>query len=360
MTSRERVLTALRRNTPDRVPFDFSFGFSPFQLTKFRRRTGVDDPNEYFGVDTRMVSPGPTRLLTDFSRYYTELPPHAHIDEWGIGHEPTESIEQHHAHLEGFLYPMAHFRTKQDVLDYPLPDLQAAYRFEEPARKIRAIHERGLAALGMLDCTIFEMAWYMRGMERLLTDFFNNVEFAETLLDRITDKRVVQARIFAELGVDVVCFGDDVGTQRGMLMSVSMWRRWLKPRLARVINAARSVRSDILVFYHSDGNILPIIPELIEIGINVLNPVQPECMDPAELKLRYGDRLAFWGTLGTQTTFPFGTPDDVRREVQTRIETVGAGGGLVISPTHMVEPEVPWENILAFVDSVKAFGGYSS
>ena len=356
MTSRERVILALRRKRPDRVPFDFSFGFSPFQLTQFRRRTGHDDPNEYFGVDSRMVSPGPTRLLTDFSRYYNELPPHARIDEWGIGHEPTNSTHQHHAHLEGFLYPMGRLRTRQEVLDYPLPDLEAEYRFDEPKRSITRHHERGLAVLAMLDCTIFEMAWYMRSMQSLLMDFLQNEEFAGALLDRITEKRVVQARRFAELDADVICLGDDVGTQRGMLMSVSLWRRWLKPRLVRVINAARSVRPDVLIFYHSDGNILPIIPDLIEIGVDVLNPVQPECMDPADLKKRYGKQLSFWGTLGTQSTFPFGTPDDVRREVKERITTVGEGGGLVMSPTHMVEPEVPWGNIIAFVEAVKEFG----
>jgi uroporphyrinogen decarboxylase len=114
----------------------------------------------------------------------------------------------------------------------------------------------------------------------------------------------------------------------------------------------------MLIFYHSDGNATAIVPDLIEIGVDILNPVQSECMDPGEMKRLYGDRLSFWGTIGTQTTLPFGTPDDVRREVKTRMETVGVGGGLVLAPTHMVEPDVPWENLVALVEAVHEYGVY--
>ena len=150
-----------------------------------------------------------------------------------------------------------------------------------------------------------------------------------------------------------------MGTQWGMMMSPEMWRMWLKPRWARVIEAAKAVKPDLIVTYHSDGDISPIIPELAEIGIDVLNPVQPECLDLGEVKRKYGDRLAFWGGMGIQTTMPFGTPHDVRTEVKRLIETLGANGGFMIAPTHVLEPEVPWENILAFFDAVEEYGCYS-
>jgi uroporphyrinogen decarboxylase len=149
--------------------------------------------------------------------------------------------------------------------------------------------------------------------------------------------------------------GDDVGTQRGLLMSARLWRKWLKPRLAQVIAAARAANPEVLIAYHTDGDVTPLVPEFIEIGVQVLNPIQPECLDPFALKAEYGNRLAFWGTLGTQSTLPFGAPDDVRRDIEQRIEIVGKGGGLLLAPTHMVEPEVPWENILAYVDTVKTY-----
>ena len=212
--------------------------------------------------------------------------------------------------------------------------------------------------MGAMSMTLFEVAWGVRGYESFLTDLIDQKDMAAALLDRITDMRRQMARIFARAGVDVLRLGDDVGTERGMMIGRATWAEWLKPRLASVIRAARDINPDILVFYHSDGDCREVIPELIEIGIDILNPVQPECMDPAEIKRLYGDRLAFWGTIGTQTTMPFGTPDDVRREVLTRIETVGRGGGLLLGPSHLLQDDVPWDNVLAFFDAVDRYGRY--
>jgi uroporphyrinogen decarboxylase len=122
--------------------------------------------------------------------------------------------------------------------------------------------------------------------------------------------------------------------------------------MAEVIRAAKEVNPDILIAYHSDGNVTKAIPELIEVGVEILNPIQPECVNVNEVKRLYGDRLSFWGRLGTQTTLPFGTADDVRKNCRELIETVGRGGGFLLAPTHTIEPEVPWDNIRAFLDTV--------
>jgi len=161
-------------------------------------------------------------------------------------------------------------------------------------------------------------------------------------------------------GIDILQLGDDIASQRGMILSAEMWRDWLKPRLAQVITAAKSVNPDVLICYHSDGNPTAVVPDLIEIGVDILNPIQPECMDPVHLKTEFGDRLSFWGCIGTQSVFPFGTATEVRETVRHLVDTVGKGGGLLLAPTHMVEPEVPWENILAFVDAAKEGSGVSS
>jgi uroporphyrinogen decarboxylase len=129
--------------------------------------------------------------------------------------------------------------------------------------------------------------------------------------------------------------------------------------MARIIAEARAIKPGLPVFYHSDGNPEAIIPDLIEIGVTILNPVQPECIDPAQIKKKYGEQLALWGCIGTQTTMPFGTPDDVRREVRQRIETAGYDGGLVLGPTHSLEPDVPWENIVALYEAIEEYGIYS-
>jgi uroporphyrinogen decarboxylase len=202
---------------------------------------------------------------------------------------------------------------------------------------------------------LFETSWYLRGQEQLLLDFHDNPDIAVAILDTINNVMIEAVERLARIGIDVLMLGDDVGSQRAMIMSPDTWRHWIKPRVATQISAAKRAKPDILVYYHTDGNVHPIIPDLIEIGLDILNPVQPECMDPAEVKRMYGDRLAFWGTIGTQTTMPFGTPDEVRRVVKERIETVGPTG-LVLAPTHVLEPEVPWENIVAFVEAVEEHG----
>jgi uroporphyrinogen decarboxylase len=360
MNSRERVIAAMRRKCPDRVPFDLTHGFTPMAFDEFRRRTGSDDPNEYFGTDTRVVWARPGKSVADYSGYHSETPVRAHIDEWGIGHLPTVSTDATHSHLEGFIYPLSGLRSAKEIANYPFPDVGAYYRHEHLASEVEDIHERGLAACACLECTIFEIAWYLRSMEDLLMDFMDNPEPAEVLLDRIVETRIQQTVHLASSGVDVLRLGDDIASQRGMLMSLPTWRKWLKPRLADVIEAARKANPDVLIFYHTDGNATAAVPDLIEIGVEILNPVQPECMDLASLKVRYGSDLSFWGTIGTQTTLPFGTTEDVRAEVKTHIAEVGSGGGLLLAPTHTIEPEVPWENVLAFVDAVKKFGVYQN
>ena len=219
-----------------------------------------------------------------------------------------------------------------------------------------SLKENDLIAVAFMQMTIFEVAWYLRGMENLLIDMVCNQEMAEVLLDEITEIRMGMAEKYARYGIDILMLGDDVSSQQDMIMDPGLWRRFLKPRLAKVIASAKAANPDILIFYHGDGNLQKIIPDLIEIGVEILNPVQPECMDPILIKKLYGDKLTLWGTLGTQTTLPFGTPEEVKQKCKELIETVGKGGGLLLAPTHTIEPEVPWENIQAFIDAAKEYG----
>jgi uroporphyrinogen decarboxylase len=151
--------------------------------------------------------------------------------------------------------------------------------------------------------------------------------------------------------------GDDIGMQCTIMMSVEMYREWLKPRLARVIKAAKDIKPDVLIQYHSCGFIEPFIPDLIEVGVDILNPIQPECMDFEKLHKEYGSTLSFNGTIGTQTTMPFGTAEEVRRVTLRNLEVAGAQGGLLVCPTHLLEPEVPWENVAAYVRACQEFSG---
>ena len=199
--------------------------------------------------------------------------------------------------------------------------------------------------------TIWERAWALRGMENLMMDMMEESELAAFLLDWVTDLARQQAEFFVRAGADVLYLGDDVGMQRSPMMGMALYEQWLKPRLARVIEAARALKPDLLVVYHSCGFVEPFIDHWIELGIDVLNPIQPECMDFGRLHARYGSRLSFHGGIGTQTTMPFGTPAEVREAVERMLRIAGPKGGLLVAPTHMLEPEVPWANIQAFIEA---------
>ncbi|NPV53938.1 MAG: hypothetical protein HPY71_10495 [Firmicutes bacterium] len=327
--------------------------FTPPLLDIFKAKTGSDDPATYFNMEMREVYFKPPRETADFSKYYDEVPPMPNnpgweIGEWGVGQIPGS--EYHFIHI---VHPMTKLRSVKELEEYPFPDIMADYRHAHLDAEVERYKNQGLAVIGYMEWTIFEIAWHMRGMDRLFEDIAFNPDFATVLLEKITEIRCQMARRYAESGVDIIRVGDDIGTQRGMLMSPKMWREWFKPRLLRVIESAKKVNPRVFISYHSDGYIEPVIPDLIEIGVNILNPIQPECMSIANLKRRYGRDLSFWGGIGTQTTMPFGTPDEVRFKVREAIEILGAGGGYVIAPTHVLEPDVPWENILAFFEAVE-------
>jgi uroporphyrinogen-III decarboxylase len=206
--------------------------------------------------------------------------------------------------------------------------------------------------VGVTVTTIFETAWALRGLEQIMFDMLTDPNLADHILDIPYHYHLTAAKKLVQMGVDMIWTGDDVGTQNRMLISPKMWRRYLKPRMADFIRELKAINPHLKIAYHTDGNVEPIIPELIEIGVDVLNPVQPASMDPSRIKAEYGDRLCFWGTIDEQYTLPFGAPDDVEAEVLKRLKTVGKDGGLIISPTHHVQLDTPLENFWSMVNTV--------
>jgi len=202
---------------------------------------------------------------------------------------------------------------------------------------------------------IFEAAQRLRGFDQLMLDFFRNPQFVDYLFDQLASIASQSVAILAGAGVDVICLDDDVGEPSRMMIGPDLWRRFLKGPLSRIIKTASTENPAVRILYHSDGYIEPIIPDLIEIGVNVINPVQPDVMDPAALKEKYGSRLAFWGTVGTASDWLYGSPSAIEAEVKERIETVGKKEGLVIAPAYDLEPKVKWENVLAFVKAVRKY-----
>ncbi len=346
MNSRERVKASLEFQTPDRIPFEFSF--TPALQKIFEEKTGEKDPREYFGMDTRHISPLSSRKKQDFSPYLpSPLPPGTNVDEFGVAHVPGD-----YYHFTSLIHPLENLKKPEELENYPFPDLGEDYRYVGLKDKVKEYQEKGYFVVGAVG-HIFEIAWEMRGMERFFMDLIENPEFVDTLLEKITRIQEKNAEKMALTGVDMIVLGDDIGMQDRMLMSPDTWREWLKPRLKRVIESARKANPEVYIFYHSDGDIRPVIADLIEVGVQILNPVQPECMDPEEIRKIYGKNLVLWGTIGTQSTMPFGTPEEIKKLIRERALKLGKEGGLFLAPTHVLEPEVPWENILAFVEGIQ-------
>ena len=350
MTDIDNFLSITKRKGFDRVPVDMVM--SPFIKQKFDayvKETGFEYKPSYINIPDLASKDA---SVEKFMKYYdTSFKEGTRIDKYGVAHEPGSKYA---FHMTKMYHPMADLDSVEQVLEYPLPCYDGADNSSQ-MDAVKDAHSRDIVAVGNMQCTVWETAWYMRGMENLMTDMMTDDPIAEAILDRVTDISVKRAESYARSGVDVLFLGDDIGMQRTIMMSETLYCDWLKPRLKRVIDAAKAINPELVVFYHSCGFVTPMIPHLIEAGIDVLDPVQPECMDFAQIHEMYGDRLSFHGTIGTQSTMPFGTPEDVRREVYKNLDIAGEKGGLLVSPTHMLEPEVPIENVIAYINACKSY-----
>ncbi|MHC4717646.1 MAG: uroporphyrinogen decarboxylase family protein [Planctomycetota bacterium] len=202
--------------------------------------------------------------------------------------------------------------------------------------------------------SLYERAWTMRGMTDLLMDMVERPAFVEEFMDRIVEHNLVQIRKALELGVDCVHFGDDYGMQTGLIMGIDLWRRFIRPRLARMFEPV--VAAGKVVSMHSCGRVQELFDDLVEIGLNLFNPFQPEVMDVFGTMGRYRGRLAFHGGMSIQQTLPFGTVEEVR-DMAARLVEAGSAGGYVFSPSHDVPYDVPPENMVAMMDVLKAQPG---
>ncbi|NIA07941.1 MAG: hypothetical protein GWP14_09985 [Actinobacteria bacterium] len=367
MSSRQRVLTALNHQKPDRTPrllYGELIGYVPAIQELLKKRCSPKSPREYFSMDITGVVQNPTKLSPErFAEWLPEKAKEArkgaatsqesvgaNADEWGVWWRPGSF--QHFVHIES---PLAGIDNFGRIREYPWPDLDQSYRYEGMAERVAFLHDQDGVAVAGFAGSIFEQAWYIRGMENLLEDMMINPEVAHFMFDHTAYYQKALAVGMAKAGVDIVMLGDDVASQTGMMMSVDTWQEFLGPHLAATIKAVKAIRPEVKIFYHSDGKVSDLIPKLIEVGVEILNPLQPECNDVAEIKQSYGQDLCFFGTISVQQTLPFGSVDDVRREVEDRITKAGHDGGLILCPSHVLGPEVPWENIAAFFEAVDEF-----
>ncbi len=360
MKHRDRVRTALNHESPDRCPMQISF------TPEFAERLKADLEiqgrsvhNPHGGGNTYELERAldEDMLLTSvgwvngyYAPGYQEVD--SYTDEWGVVWKCVEYSTRFGKgkYTEPFGHPLA---DDAAVASYRPPDPDRPDLYSEVERVIREYKDE-YWIVGVTPTTIFESAWALRGYDRLMMDLLQNPDLANRVLDFTYNYHYIVTQKLVQLGVDMVWLGDDVGAQNRMLMSPATWRRYFKPRMANLIAALKQINPQVKIAYHSDGVIYPIIAELVEIGIDVLNPIQPAAVNPAKVKKDFGDRLCFWGSIDLQQTLPYGTPADVAAEVRTRLETIGANGGLIIGPTHNIQLDTPLENLWAMVRAIKA------
>ena len=381
MTPRERVLAAISHEEPDRVPIVLGVsnatGIKMKPYRELKELLGIDADDQYLyrwpelgtaAVDEETL----VRLGSDVRGVLDVEPawvlernaaraPHAdYINSWGSGAREIRPGEWF-----PMVCPMASATTVEEIEDYPWPDMDDPSRVAPVAEEAARLAAENRYAIMATPWLLFplERAFAMQGMDTFLMNLALHPEFAEALLWKIQERcKVLMGHFLKALGdnVDIIKIGDDLGTQESLLMSPDMYRRILKPIHADYIRFIRE-RTPAKVFFHTDGDVFPLIDDLVEMGIDILNPIQTSAgkMSNLEaLKARWGDRLTFCGGVDTHRILPTGTADEVRAEVRRVIEILAPGGGYLVSSVHTVMDDVPAENILAMVDAVEECGTY--
>jgi uroporphyrinogen decarboxylase len=378
MTSRERLLTALDHREPDRIPYDLGStqvtGIHVVAYRRLRDHLGLpsvepriydvvqglalpdDDLVERLGVDVRGLFPLNSHNwkidVFDAGEYW------AYVDEWGM--------TQHRPKRDGLYFSVVaspldrQGLTVEDVRAHPWPDTADPRRLDGLRELALAYRAQGRAVMikGVL-AGIFEMSQRVRGMENLLVDLASDETLACAILDTMLEAKLRFWDIaLPRLGdlIDVVSEADDYGTQTSQLISPRMFRRVFKPRLQTLFSHIHRLAPHARLFFHSDGNIRPILPDLIEIGIDILNPIHVMAtgMEPAALKRDFGRDVCFWGGgLETQRVLPFGTPQEVRDNVRRNVDALAPGGGYVFNTIHNIQADVPPQNVVAMIEALR-------
>ena len=382
MTSRERVLTTLNHEEPDRIPLVIGVsnatGIKMGTYKGIKDIAGIDAPDDYIydwpELGTAAIDEETMRRLhvdvrgvLDLEPEHTrkknrERKPHSdYIDSWGSGQKeivPGDWIPAVH--------PIPDALTQADLDAYEgWPDMSDPTRVAHVREQARRLAEENQYAILATPWLLFpfERAYAMQGMEKFLLNMMLDGDFARALMEKIAVYcKQMMGRFLEELGdnVDIIKIGDDLGTQESLMISPKMYREILKPIHADFISFIKA-RTNAKILFHSDGDVATLVDDFIEIGVDILNPIQTSAgtmSDLPALKKRYGKNIAFCGGIDSHRVLPFGTVEEVRDEVRRVMQILGPGGGCMVGAVHTVMNDVPAENVLAMVDAVEEFGYY--
>jgi uroporphyrinogen decarboxylase len=362
MSGRERTLRAFGKiaGLPDRVPLQFDLCRS--LIEEFGRRLGMapEYALSYYEDLTYRISANAIRTAlgsdcivvgATIPRGYVPVPAGdgATINEFGMWMKPTA------LYMEVVKCPLADIDSENALAAYALPDPFAPGRFDAAKRDIDRFG-KDFFVIGDVELSLFELAWHLVGMEKYLIDLSMGEPWIEKLNDQVEEWTTALALQLVSLGVDAIWLGEDLGTQTSMLISPDMWRERFKPRYARLIARLKRANPGLLVAFHSDGAVAPLIEDFIELGVDIYNPVQPNVpgSEPRFLQETYGGRIRFFGGIDQQTLLPSGDAEAIRREVASRARIMGEKGGYLMAPAHIIQADVSPETVLCLRDAVRA------
>lgn len=330
MTNRERVLTALKHQQPDRVPYDIRF--TKPARAKMAEFYGDPDFESKLGNCFAWFRPYPNDVR------YRLVGPDIWEDEFGVRWNRTIDKD--------IGVPCNRPITPQNIdeFEWPNPHDPTRYDFIEQA----IAEAKDSTVLVSLGFALFERAWTLAGMENLLMYMLTDKDFVHHLFDRILEYNLGIIEHSCSLDIDTVRFGDDWGHQRGLIMGIDLWREFIRPRIKQMYQLAKSKGKYVMM--HCCGKVDELFRDLIECGLDIFNPFQPEVMDVFDMKRRYGDQLCFYGGISIQRTLPYGTTDQVKSEVKQLMEVVGENGGYIASPSHDIPADAKPENIAAMIE----------
>lgn len=373
MTSRERVIMAINHKEPDRVPIDIGSTANNFTTGLFQKL------KEYYNIKTPDFMPRPDesapyyndalldKLGGDF-RHVFIFPSSQHkyspdsngitTNEWGIPKKLVNGMRQQ------VCSPLANAENNKEILQYKWPDPDDEVRYKGIRERAKSLYFDTSYALAARAVShgIFELSWEVRGMENFLVDLALEDDKAVVLLDKITELQIrMYENYLKECGefVQIVQTADDYGTQNGPVMSLDMWRTFIKPRRKKLNDTIKKYAPNAKIFHHTCGSVVNLIDDFIEIGINILNPIQPYAagMDSANLKKQFGDRICFHGGIDEQHALPI-SKEAIDKELRTRISALAKDGGYIIGPTSNIQDDTPIEYVLYYLEKAKEYGKY--
>jgi uroporphyrinogen decarboxylase len=348
MNRRQKVLAVIRREYDGYIPYTFSL--TPRRQKKFHDEFYEWNYQAVFNLPYQFVHRVYNGDVPNWKDYYEpkEVTHDHYFDEFGVGRLRSDFFN-----LNYLISPLKH-ASLQDIERYPFPNPNA-YNWSDCTDHRNEIVSHDSVPVGFLAMTLFETGWTLRGYDQWLRDIEKQSLIFYQIMDILTALRVEEAIHLAKVGVDVLHIGDDVADENGLLFDPAIWRTEFKPRMVKIIKAAKQIKPDLLIEYHGEGNLVEIIPDLIEIGVDMLNPIEPESVNPFALKEQFGDRLSFRGGLSIATTLPHGTEEDVREQTLELMKKMAKRGGFLLSPTQSIDINVPWNNFEMFLKTVISY-----